>query len=128
MKAKHPAPRPKHVPQRTCVACRTVESKRGMVRIVRTPAGRVEIDPTGKRSGRGAYLCRNRACWTAALQKKSLEYALKTAINLEDKTVLQAYSETLPASATDAGGDAAPVASEESEAPPGPSEGLTKPT
>jgi len=98
MKAKQHLPRPKHVPQRTCVACRTVNAKRGMMRIVRTPAGPVEIDPTGKRSGRGAYICLSRTCWNAALQKKALEYALKTTINLEDKAALQAYSETLPAS------------------------------
>ncbi len=96
MKAKTQGPRPKHVPQRTCVACRTVNSKRGMVRIVRTPAGTVEIDPTGKRSGRGAYLCRSRACWQGALQKKALEYALKTAVSMEDKATLEAFSDTLP--------------------------------
>ncbi|MGI8588459.1 MAG: RNase P modulator RnpM [Chloroflexia bacterium] len=108
MKSKHQALRPKHLPQRTCVACRTVNSKRGMVRIVRTTAGTVEIDPTGKRSGRGAYLCSNRACWTAALQKKSLEYALKTAISLEDKATLEEYSRTLPSADAESGGDNRP--------------------
>src|SRR5689334_6983058 len=98
MKAKQHTPRPKHVPQRTCIACRTVNSKRGMVRIVRTPAGTVEIDPTGKKSGRGAYLCRTRECWTTALQKKDLEYALKTAISTEDKATLVAFIDTLPES------------------------------
>lgn len=89
-------PRPKHVPQRTCVACRQVNAKRGLVRVVRTPLGTVEIDEGGKKSGRGAYLCRTRDCWDAALKKKSLEYALKTAISLEDKAVLQAYGAALP--------------------------------
>jgi len=84
-----------------------VGSKRGLVRIVRTPSGTVEIDPTGKRSGRGAYLCHNPACWQAALQKKALEYALKTAISVEDKAALQAFSDTLTAS------DEEPVASSE---------------
>lgn len=96
MKAKAPAPRPKHVPQRTCIACRTVNAKRGLIRIVRTATGEVVMDPTGKRSGRGAYLCRTRTCWNTALQKKLLEYALKTAISPEDKAALQAYVETLP--------------------------------
>jgi len=45
---------PRHVPQRTCVGCRTVRPKRELVRVVRTPEGTVELDPTGKRSGRGA--------------------------------------------------------------------------
>jgi predicted RNA-binding protein YlxR (DUF448 family) len=89
-------PRPKHVPQRTCVACRQVNAKRGLVRIVRTPTDTVEVDETGKRAGRGAYLCRARECWDTALKKKALEYALKTAISLEDKTVLQAYGAAQP--------------------------------
>ena len=88
--------RPKHVPQRTCIACRTTGAKRGLVRIVRTGEGRVEIDETGKKAGRGAYLCRERNCWDAALKRKALEYALKTPITVEDKAALQAYAATLP--------------------------------
>jgi predicted RNA-binding protein YlxR (DUF448 family) len=89
--------RPRHVPQRTCVACRTTEAKRGLVRVVRTPTGAVEIDETGKKPGRGAYLCRTRECWDKALKGKVLEYALKTAITAEDKTALQAYAASLEA-------------------------------
>ena len=50
--------RQRHIPQRTCVGCRTTTAKRQFVRIVRTAAGRVEVDLTGKKAGRGAYLCR----------------------------------------------------------------------
>ena len=57
----------KHVPLRTCVGCRQVRSKREMVRIVRTPTGEIEIDERGKKSGRGAYLCRRRECWRKGL-------------------------------------------------------------
>jgi predicted RNA-binding protein YlxR (DUF448 family) len=89
--------RPRHVPQRTCVACRTTEAKRGLVRVVRTATGAVEVDETGKKPGRGAYLCRTRECWDKALKGKVLEYALKTAITAEDKTALQAYAATLEA-------------------------------
>src|SRR6266496_13228 len=85
-------PRPKHVPQRTCVACRTTGAKRGLVRIVRGAEGRVEVDETGKKPGRGAYLCRARDCWETALKRKTLEYALKTPITVEDKAALQAYA------------------------------------
>ena len=88
-------PRPKHVPQRTCVACRTTDAKRGLVRIVRTAAGTVEVDETGKKPGRGAYLCKTRECWDKALKGKILEYALKTAVTAEDKALLQAYAATL---------------------------------
>src|SRR5687767_8546358 len=84
-------PRPKHVPQRTCIACRTTDAKRGLVRVVRGVDGSVEVDETGKKSGRGAYLCRTRECWDKALKGKVLEYALKTPISVEQKAALQAY-------------------------------------
>ena len=89
-------PRPKRIPQRTCVACRTTGAKRGLVRIVRTVDGRVEVDETGKKAGRGAYLCRSQDCWQTALKRKALEYALKVPISVEDKSALQAYAEGLP--------------------------------
>jgi predicted RNA-binding protein YlxR (DUF448 family) len=89
--------RPRHVPQRTCVACRTTGAKRGLVRVVRSAEGRVEVDETGKKPGRGAYLCRTLECWDKALKGKVLEYALKTAITAEDKAALQAYAATLEA-------------------------------
>ena len=96
MKTKQKGPRPKHIPQRTCVACRTVESKRGLVRVVRTPEGTVEVDPSGKKSGRGAYLCRERSCWETALKKKVLDQALKTTLTAEDKERLELFMESLP--------------------------------
>ena len=67
-------PRPKHVPQRTCVACKTTGAKRGLVRVVRLTDGSVEVDESGKKSGRGAYLCRTTECWDKALKSKLLEY------------------------------------------------------
>src|SRR3954462_3380886 len=89
-------PRPKHIPQRTCVACRTTGAKRGLVRVVRTPEGRVVLDETGKKSGRGAYLCKARDCWDNALKRKALEYALKVPVTGEDKQALQDYAATQP--------------------------------
>jgi len=62
---------------------------------VRGTDGSVEVDETGKKSGRGAYLCHNTECWDKALKSKILEYALKTPISLEDKTALQAYAANL---------------------------------
>ena len=59
--------RPKHVPQRTCIGCREIRPKRELIRVVRTESG-VEIDPTGKKSGRGTYLCKTKSCWDAALK------------------------------------------------------------
>ncbi|MCL4369845.1 MAG: YlxR family protein [Chloroflexi bacterium] len=77
--------RQKHIPQRSCVGCGQVQAKRQMVRVVRTATGQVEVDLTGKKSGRGAYLCKNAECWEKALQKSSLSRALKTEISPEDR-------------------------------------------
>jgi predicted RNA-binding protein YlxR (DUF448 family) len=75
-----------------------VRSKREMVRIVRTPTDGIQIDHTGKTSGRGAYLCPARGCWEKALAEKRLEYALKTEITSAEREVLEAYAQTLPVS------------------------------
>lgn len=86
--------RRKHVPQRTCVACRQVESKRELIRIVRTPEA-VVVDPSGKLAGRGAYLHDRRACWEKGL-KGPLANALKTTLTAEDRENLLAFMDTLP--------------------------------
>lgn len=86
----------KHVPQRTCIACRAVRPKRDLVRIVRTPEGAVVVDETGKRNGRGAYLCRQRACWERALEQKQLEQALNTTLTPEVVSSLRTYTSLLP--------------------------------
>ena len=89
-------PRPKHVPQRTCIVCRSERGKRELVRIVRTPAGEVRVDPTGKVAGRGAYLCKARPCWQGPALGHKLNAALKTTLTAEDLAALHAYAETLP--------------------------------
>jgi predicted RNA-binding protein YlxR (DUF448 family) len=95
MAATKPGPRPRHIPQRTCIACRSTEAKRGLVRVVRTPEGRVELDPTGKKNGRGAYVHQQRACWDEALKKDRLGRALKVVVPADDMTALRAHAETL---------------------------------
>ena len=65
-----------------------------MIRIVRTPEG-VQIDPSGKMSGRGAYLHENRSCWETGL-KSSIARALKTELSTDDRIRLSAYVESLP--------------------------------
>ena len=95
-KAKAPQ-RPRHIPQRTCVACRTTKPKRELLRVVRTPDGHVALDPGGKKSGRGAYLCAKYSCWDLALKKKRLEHELEIAeILVEDREGLEAFLATLP--------------------------------
>ena len=70
----------RQVPTRTCVACRTARPKRELVRIVRTPDGRVEVDETGRLAGRGAYVCRTAACLTIANTRGVLARALETQV------------------------------------------------
>ncbi len=84
----------KHIPQRTCVACREINEKRSLVRIVRTPEG-VEVDPTGRKPGRGAYIHDTKECWEKALKRGILARALKTEISPENMDVLQAYMDDL---------------------------------
>jgi len=88
--------RPKHIPLRTCIACRDTKPKRELLRVVRTPDGHVAIDATGKKSGRGAYLCARLSCWETAIKKKRLEQEFETTIPDEDRAELDAYIATLP--------------------------------
>jgi predicted RNA-binding protein YlxR (DUF448 family) len=67
----------KHIPIRTCVACRETDEKRDLMRIVRQPDGSVCYDPKGKISGRGAYVCTRTECVTLAQKRKQLERSLK---------------------------------------------------
>ncbi|GHO45220.1 RNase P modulator RnpM [Ktedonospora formicarum] len=95
-KANQPKPH-KHVPLRTCVSCHDNKSKRELLRVVRTPDGHVLIDATGKKSGRGAYLCARLSCWRQIMKGKRLEQVLKIeTISEEDRTGLEAFIATLP--------------------------------
>jgi predicted RNA-binding protein YlxR (DUF448 family) len=62
------------------VACRTSRQKRELVRIVRSPDGRIDIDETGRAPGRGAYLCADGGCWDQALASNALGRALATPV------------------------------------------------
>ncbi len=71
------------IPQRMCVGCREMKNKRDLIRVVRTPEGNIELDPTGKRSGRGAYLCPKIDCLNQAVKGKRLQKALEHDISNE---------------------------------------------
>lgn len=86
--------KPKHVPQRTCVGCHTVQSKRSLVRVVRTSDG-VMVDLSGKHPGRGAYLHDLRSCWEAGM-RSGLARSLRTTLSSEDISHLTAYMSSLP--------------------------------
>lgn len=77
VRPRRKGPRPKHIPLRTCVVCRDKDAKRDFVRLVRTTDGAVEIDRTGKKNGRGAYLCTRLSCWERAATGDQLERALR---------------------------------------------------
>lgn len=68
---------PRRLPERTCLGCQTVKPKREMIRIVRTPEGNLVIDETGKKSGRGAYVCPDPNCVELLRKGKRLEKALE---------------------------------------------------
>ena len=99
--SKKPVQRVKHVPQRTCVGCREVLPKRRMIRVVRTAEG-VQLDPTSKLAGRGAYLHERRECWERGL-KGTLAHALKTTLTMEERATFEVFMSTLPQEAASAG-------------------------
>lgn len=72
---------PKKIPQRMCLGCQTKKDKRELVRIVRTPEGEIVIDPTGKKAGRGAYICNDIACLNKVIKSKRLEKNLEVSIS-----------------------------------------------
>jgi len=85
--AKSPARR-KHIPVRMCVVCRTKGDKRALTRLVRTAEG-VELDPSGKMNGRGAYVCDDRDCWERVVNTKILNQALNMNMTEQDRVRLQ---------------------------------------
>ncbi len=72
--------RVRRIPLRKCVACQESKAKKQLIRVVRTPLNEVAIDISGKKSGRGAYLCGNVSCFKLAKKARSLDRALKVTI------------------------------------------------
>lgn len=88
-------------PQRTCVACHQVKVKRELTRLVRIADGSIEIDISGKKNGRGAYLCRARDCWQSALKGGQLEHSLRTQLDQHKREqLLKTADETLFSTST----------------------------
>jgi uncharacterized protein len=83
-----PAQRQKHIPIRTCVVCRDQAGKRALMRIVRTVDG-LQVDPSGKMNGRGAYLCERESCWQRAMTSDVLAKALRTTLTDDDRERLR---------------------------------------
>jgi predicted RNA-binding protein YlxR (DUF448 family) len=70
----------KKVPLRKCLGCMSSFPKKDLVRVLKTPEGEVVIDLGGKKSGRGAYICKNSQCLKKALKAKRLQTSLETEI------------------------------------------------
>lgn len=80
---------PKKIPNRKCVGCQGMKPKRELIRVVHSPDDTVLLDPTGKRAGRGAYICRSVECFETARKKKALDRSLKTSVSDEVYQQLQ---------------------------------------
>ena len=78
------------------MACRKGNAKRELIRLVRISDGSVEIDTSGKKAGRGAYLCRAQECWQIGLKGSRLEHTLRTTLTQDNREQLIKYGEALP--------------------------------
>lgn len=73
--------KPRRIPMRMCVGCREMKPKQELLRVVRSPEGTVSLDGTGKKPGRGAYVCRDVNCLRRALKQRQLDRALETKLD-----------------------------------------------
>lgn len=79
----------KRIPLRKCIGCNEQKPKKELLRVVRSPEGEISLDETGKKAGRGAYLCRDKACLTKARKAKRLERTFECQIPDEVYTRLE---------------------------------------
>ena len=83
------------IPMRKCVGCQEMKSKKEMIRVIRTSEGEFLLDATGRKNGRGAYLCPNSDCLAKAVKNKGLERSFKQAIPKEVYEALEKEMEVL---------------------------------
>ncbi len=83
------------IPMRLCIGCGEMKEKREMIRVLRTDTGEITIDATGKKNGRGAYLCRNGECLNKAIRSRGLSRSLKCEIPEEITARLREEMESL---------------------------------
>ena len=79
----------KRVPLRQCLGCREMKPKSELIRVVKSPDGKISLDFTGKKPGRGAYVCRDKSCFDRVIKSKALSRAFKTQISDDIVTELQ---------------------------------------
>lgn len=85
----------KKIPQRQCVGCGEMKNKKEMIRILKTPEGSFTLDTTGRKNGRGAYLCPCMECFRKAVKSRGLERSFKMAIPKEVYETLEKEMEQL---------------------------------
>lgn len=85
----------KKVPLRKCIGCNEMKSKKEMIRVIRTPEDQVVLDATGRKNGRGAYLCFSKECLMKAMKSKGLERSLKMPIPQEVYESLERELDTI---------------------------------
>ncbi len=73
----------KKIPMRLCIGCGEMKDKRTMMRVVKTPEDTFVLDVTGKKNGRGAYVCKDKDCLNKAIKSKGLERSFKMSIPKE---------------------------------------------
>jgi predicted RNA-binding protein YlxR (DUF448 family) len=81
-------PKDKHIPKRTCVACRQRKDKVDLIHLVRNHDGNVMVDTSGRIPGRGAYLCPRRDCWEIGIRQNRLEYSMRTKFSSDNRQAL----------------------------------------
>lgn len=95
MQAKKKAMTNKKIPMRQCVGCGEMKEKRELIRVLKIAENEIVLDETGKKNGRGAYLCKSAECFKKAKKSKGLERSLKTAIPEEIYEKLQEEMERI---------------------------------
>lgn len=85
----------KKFPQRQCIGCGEMKNKKEMIRILKTPEGEFNLDSTGRKNGRGAYLCPSMDCLKKAIKSKGLERSFKMAMPKEVYETLEREMEQL---------------------------------
>lgn len=78
----------KSTPLRRCIGCGESKDKKQLIRIIRTPEGSIELDITGKKNGRGAYICKSQDCLNRAMKTKGLDRSFKMSVPKEIYDVL----------------------------------------
>lgn len=85
----------KKIPMRKCVGCQEMKSKKEMIRVLKTSENTFELDATGKKNGRGAYVCCSKECLEKAIKSKGLERSFKQPIPAEVYETLKKEMDTL---------------------------------